>query len=81
MADDQEPPLDDDDLGAPVAELRDFEEAPASGFLDRVVRRLRRRALGGQLMTLAWTGFGQVVLEFLRIVYSFFEPRRPDRGE
>ena len=70
-----------DDLGQPIEELRAFREAPPPGFLGRVVRSLRRRSLGSQLATLSWNGIGQVVLEFLTMIFSLFESSDGDQGE
>ena len=70
-----------EDLGDPIAELRGFEELPSPGFQGRVVRSLRRRDLSSQLVTLSWTGLGQVFLELLNMVFSLFEPGASDERE
>ena len=69
-----------DDLGEPIAELRDLEEVPGRGFAARVMNTLRRRDLGSQLATLGWTGLAAVLLEFLQIVFSGFSTN-DERGE
>ena len=70
----------DEDLGEPVEELRDFEIERSPGFLTRLRGALRRRDLGSQMVTLSWSGFGTVGLEFIRMLFSFTEHDPPDRG-
>lgn len=78
---DREPPLgEDEDLGAPIDELRSLRVDAPSGFVGRLRRVLQRRALGSQVATLSWTGFGAVALEFLKVIFSIFEPPAPDEG-
>ena len=91
MADDQdftEPaeeeggePLSEDEMGEPVTELRDLSVEPGAGFLDRLIRSLRRRALGRQLTTLVWSGFAEVFLEFLKAIHALLQPDEKGRGE
>ena len=68
------------DMGEPIEELRLFEEAPSPGFLGRLLGALRRKDLSSQLATLSWTGFGVVVLEYLKMLFSIFETDPGDRG-
>jgi len=63
-----------DDLGDPIAELRDFEEDASHGFLGRVLSALHRRSLVGQMATLAWTASAQAFFEFLGMIFSLFTP-------
>ncbi len=84
MADETETPFEDgslEDMGDPIAELHDFEEPASAGFLGRVVGSLRRRKLGSEMATLSWSGFGQVFLEFMKMVQSLFPSPGPDEGE
>jgi len=71
---------DIEDLGEPILELRELEEAPSAGFLGRLRASLRRRELGSQLVSLGWSGLGAVVLEFMRMIYALFEDNPNDRG-
>ena len=84
MADEQDRRDDDggtpEDLGAPIAELRLLDEAPSSGFLGRLLGSLRRRDLSSQIVTLSWDGFGTVVLEFVKVIFSAFEPSARKKG-
>jgi len=69
-----------EDPGEPITELRDLEVEVSSGFLSRVLSALRRRSLVSQLTTMAWSGFGEAVLEFMGMVFSLFESTRADKG-
>ena len=66
--------LDEEDLGEPVAELRDLEESVSRGFLGRVLSKLQRRSLVGHLATMAWTASALAFFEFLGMIFSFFDP-------
>lgn len=70
----------DEDLGEPIEELRGFEIERSPGFLTRLRGALRRRDLGSQMVTLSWSGFGTVALEFIRVLFSFNEHDPPDQG-
>ena len=74
-------PETEEDVGQPIDELRGYEEATPTGFVGRVVAALRRRTLASHLATLSWSAIGQVLLEFLKMIYSLFESRKSDRGE
>ena len=84
MADEQDRRADGggppEDLGAPIAELRLLDEAPSAGFLGRLLGSLRRRDLSSQLVTLSWDGFGTVLLEFLNVIFSSFDPSARKNG-
>ena len=60
----------DDDLGAPVVELRDLSFPLEDRFPDKVRRRIERRLLAGELLDLAWSG---PLLSLIHIS----EPTRP----
>ena len=78
---DEDDALLDEDLGDPIAELRDLQEPVSAGFMGRVVRSLRRRSLGSQLATLSWTAMGEVFLEFIKVIHTLLQPRNSDQGE
>ena len=69
-----------EDLGEPIAELRQLAEAPSAGFLGRVRASLRRREIGSHLVSLGWSGLGTVVLEFVRMIHALFQDKPNDRG-
>jgi len=71
----------DEDLGDPIDELRGFEEAAPASFLGRLFGSLRRRQLGSELVTLGWSGIAQVMVEFLRMINSLFQPSRAEEGD
>ena len=73
--------LADEDLGEPIAELRDYAEAPSPAFLSRVLGSVRRRSLTSHLATLGWSALGQVLLSFLEMIYSLFASGEPERRE
>lgn len=74
--DDNAPPHDDADLGAPVEELRALSLPLAQAFPDRVRGRIERRMLTGELIDMAWTAPLAVLLELLRVPFEFFTTRR-----
>lgn len=78
MADDEEVGADLEDLGEPVLELLELTEQPSGGFLSRLLSTLRRRSLGSHIAALSFTAFGEVILEFLTMIYSLFESDRTD---
>ncbi len=83
MADESPPPEGDpDDLGEPIAELRELEEIPSEGFVGRLMNTLRRRDLSSQLATLSWSGLAAVAMEFLQILFSAFSTNgEGEKGE
>ena len=72
---------DEEDLGEPIEELRDFEEEVPTGFFARILSSLRRRRLGSEFATLGWSGLAEVFLEFLRIIHSLFQASGTEEGE
>lgn len=82
MTDEQEVPDDADlnDLGEPIAELRDLGEDPRAGFVGRLLNSLRRRDLSSQLVTLSWNGLGAVLLEFMQAIFSVLDTNPRDQG-
>jgi hypothetical protein len=70
-------PVDDAELGTPIAELRDLSWTVDAHFGDKVRRRIERRLLGGQILDLAWTAPLTMLLEFLRASFELLSGRRP----
>jgi hypothetical protein len=72
-----EPSADDElgegDLGEPIAELQGMEEDVSTGFLSRVLSKLRRRSLVGHFATMAWTASALAFFEFLGMIFSIFD--------
>ncbi len=66
----------DDDLGAPVTELRDLSFPLDARFSDKVRGRIERRLLARELLDLAWSGPLAVVLEFLKAPFEFLKGKR-----
>ncbi len=66
----------DDDLGAPVVELRDLSFPLEDRFPDKVRRRIERRLLAGELLDLAWSGPLAVALEFLKAPFELLKGKR-----
>ncbi len=72
---------DDEELGAPVAELADLEEEPAPTFLARLRRRIQRRVLASDVLEMSWFTPVLVLLEFLEMIFTgLFGPRKTDSG-
>jgi hypothetical protein len=64
-----------DDIGAPVEALLDFELEVDDAFAQKVGRRIERRVLANELVTLAWTGPLAALLELLHIPFAWFAGR------
>ena len=73
---DNRSPLDPDDLGEPVIELRDLSLAVDERFVRRLRSRLERRLLAGELLGLAWTAPVMMLIELLRAPFELFSGRR-----
>lgn len=69
-----EPP--DDDLGEPVAELRDVALPLTDRFTERVRGRIERRVLTGDILELFWSAPLTMLLEFLRWPFDSVRDRR-----
>lgn len=68
----------DEDIGAPVEPLQDFALPDDERFVDRVGRRIERRLLTNELLTVAWHAPFATALELLRIPFAWKDsPRRP----
>jgi hypothetical protein len=71
---DPEPP----DAGEPIHALADFGHVPSRSFLDRFRNRLHRRSVGTQAASFAWHAPFMVCIEFVNVIFGFFEaPDRP----
>jgi hypothetical protein len=73
--------LGEDDLGEPIAELRELEDGVSVGFLGRVLSKLQRRSLVGHLATMAWTASALAFFEFLGMIFSIFDPGKAPEKE
>jgi hypothetical protein len=68
----------DDDVDAPVEPLQDFALADDERFVDRVGRRIERRLLSNELLTVAWHAPLATALELLRVPFAWKDAaRRP----
>lgn len=72
MTPDTPAPPAPDDLGEPVAELRDLSLAVDAQFGRRVRGRIERRVLAGEALGFAWTAPILVLLELLRAPLELF---------
>ena len=66
----EQTPAEEIDTGEPIAELHSLTEMPSDGFLDRLMRKIDRVQLGGELTGFAWNAPWVVIREFLT---AFFE--------
>jgi len=73
--------LEVEDLGEPIAELSSFEEDVSGTFLSRILSALHRRSLVGQVATMAWSASAQAFLEFLAMIFSFFDSGESNKKE
>jgi hypothetical protein len=68
--------VDEDDMGEPVAELRDLSLAVDDRFGRRLRGKIERRVLTGELLGLAWTAPMLMLLEFLRAPFELLKGKR-----
>lgn len=61
---------DDEDLGAPIAELQDLSLPVEARFGTRVRNGIERRVLAGDLVDVVWSGPVAVLLEFINALFS-----------
>lgn len=77
-------PDEDDELGEPIAALRDFasDDTETKGdFLGRIERRIERRRLTGDLGRLWWEAPVEALIEVFKALFSPSPPaveRLPD---
>jgi hypothetical protein len=64
--------MPDDDLGAPIDELRDLSLPVGAHFQQRVRNRIERRVLAGDLMELVFRGPLSAVLHLLEAPFEWF---------
>ncbi len=72
---------DDIETGEPIEMLRELGEDPAPGFMSRIRRALQRRLLASQLADLSWSTPFLVLLEYLKVIFGFFERPRREEGD
>lgn len=70
-----------EDLGEPIQELKVFQDDVSPGFLSRVLAKLRRRSLVNQFATMTWTASAHAFFEFLGMIFSIFDPGKPQKKE
>jgi hypothetical protein len=58
------------ETGRPIAELRELVVEVRPGFVGRVRRRIDRRVLTGQLLSLSWHVPAAIALEFLGMIFE-----------
>ena len=69
---------DDDEMGEPIAELKDLSLDVDAGFSRRVRGRIERRVLAGEFVWIAWLAPAMVFLELLRAPFELFAAKRRD---
>jgi len=80
-------PTDSDDLpneeemGRPVAELRELNHEARAGFVGRVISSLGRRTLVSQFATFSWSVVWEAAREILQMAFSLLGFERSDNGE
>ncbi len=70
------PPPDEEDLGEPVAELRDLSLAVQDRFGRRVRGGIESRVLAGEFIGLAWTAPAVMLFEFLGGLFDLLAGKR-----
>ncbi len=70
MSEDSRDPreLEDEELGAPIEELRDLAEEPSGGFVSRLHGAIQRRVLTGHLLDLGWSAPLAVLREYVDLI-------------
>lgn len=67
MNDQRPPDHDDQEIGPPVAELRELLAAPPSGFMARVRGSIHRRLFAGDTADFIFQAFFATILEYIDI--------------
>jgi len=70
---------DDQELGAPITELRGLLLSVDERFVQRVHNGIDRRLLAGSFLDLAWSGPLLVLLELLRIPFELLSGKGRSR--
>lgn len=73
-------PRDDIDTGRPIAALRDLVPEETPGFFDRLRKKIDRRIVTHEFVSLGWDVPRLVLKEFLEFVFQWFQPA-PSGGE
>ena len=68
MNDRPPPDRDDDDLGSPVAELRELREEPDAGFLAQIRGSIHRRLFASDSVDFAVGVFFATLLDYLDLI-------------
>lgn len=72
---------DEIDVGEPVSQLTDLQQAPSPGFLDAIRRRIWRRHFVADAGELWWSGLAYIVLEFVKLCTQLFQPAADTQGD
>lgn len=75
--------MDDEleDMGEPIAELRDLSVETEPDLFDRVRRRIERRSLASSFMDVAWLVPILIFFELIGMVFESFGGGSKNRGE
>ena len=58
----------DEELGEPLAELRNLAEEPSGGFVRRIHGAIQRRVLTGHLLDLGWSAPLTILREYVNVI-------------
>lgn len=72
---------DDVDPGEPVAALAGLGQTPTAGFAARIRDRIQRRHLAADAADFSLSGLAFVVLQFLTVLFQFFQLTDRQEGD
>jgi hypothetical protein len=68
------------ETGEPIAALADLTRQPSPNFVSRVRRKVERRTVTGQFLSLAWHLPASVLMEVVKMIFESFGPRKDRIG-
>lgn len=73
-------PIDDQELGEPIAALLNLEQETSSTFLNLVRRKIYRRTTASQVAAFSWNVPRMILGEFWNMLVQLLNPRATQKG-
>ena len=73
-------PIDDQELGEPIAALLNLEQETSSTFLNLVRRKIYRRTTASQVAAFSWNVPRMILGEFWKMLVQLLNPRATQKG-
>ncbi len=65
----------------PLAELAALEIEPSDAFLDVVHQKIDRRIVASHFLTVGWSGFAIVFMQYLKLIFQTLFPGAASDGD